>query len=160
MLFIQLALLVSLLAVGTSAATSPDAFVTWHNEARAKYGVKPVTWNNDLASYAQQHASPCAGLARTGGPYGENVVAGLSGWTTSAGLMQQWLDQSSAYTSSHAENAPYFTQVVWKSTTQIGCASVDCPAGTQMAGQTYVMCEYKPAGNVAGQYKANVGQAV
>lgn len=77
---------------------------------------------------------------------------------------------------------------VWKGTTQVGCAVVKCPAGsvipkwvshfddqtimcllltynqsahaTQTSVTDYVVCEYNPPGNYAGQYGTNVGKRV
>ena len=42
----------------------------------------------------------------------------------------------------------HFTQVVWKSTTKIGCYSKLCPAGTIVGGMSswYTVCNYHPAG--------------
>jgi uncharacterized protein YkwD len=45
----------------------------------------------------------------------------------------------------------HFTQVVWKDSTEIGCASKACPG----LGTFYV-CDYNPSGNYAGEYTANV----
>jgi pathogenesis-related protein 1 len=53
-------------------------------------------------------------------------------------------------------NTGHFTQVVWKNTKQLGCAVVNCPAGTifdAMYGATpFHVCEYNPPGNYAGQF--------
>jgi len=46
----------------------------------------------------------------------------------------------------------HFTQVVWKSSTQVGCAV----AGPSKSGWFYVGCNYTPPGNYQGQYVANV----
>ncbi|CAN1173037.1 Pathogenesis-related protein 1B [Linum perenne] len=40
----------------------------------------------------------------------------------------------------------HYTQLVWRSTKQVGCARVKC-----RNGDTYVVCEYYPHGNVVGQ---------
>ncbi len=54
----------------------------------------------------------------------------------------------------------HFTQVVWKSSTQLGCGTAQ---GTKTLNGTqykafYVVCHYAPAGNVTGQFPANVLQ--
>jgi hypothetical protein len=46
----------------------------------------------------------------------------------------------------------HFTQVVWKGTTDIGCASKYC---SNLGGTMYV-CDYSPPGNYGGQYTKNV----
>ena len=54
----------------------------------------------------------------------------------------------------------HFTQVVWKSSTLLGCTAKVCdqiqglPGWTE--GGTLVICRYSPAGNVEGQYRENV----
>lgn len=52
-----------------------------------------------------------------------------------------------------------FTQLVWKSTTSLGCAAQLCPAGisnTPFASGALVICRYSPPGNVLGRFEANV----
>jgi len=48
----------------------------------------------------------------------------------------------------------HFTQVVWKTTTEIGCALVDCPKDTAWAGyrSQFLVCQYNPGGNTAGAH--------
>ncbi|WVR08173.1 hypothetical protein IAU60_005219 [Kwoniella sp. DSM 27419] len=163
-------------ATGTSYSAAPAAttgssstgdgdsdsatFVDFHNQARAKYGAGPVTWNDELATYARQHASVCGSMTHTGGPYGENLAAGTAGAYDVNALQTMWMSEAPDYDPSNPLSAGHFTQVVWQGTTEIGCAAIDCPEGTQMAGQTYVMCEYKPQGNIIGEFEANVGRAV
>lgn len=57
--------------------------------------------------------------------------------------------------------AGHFTQVVWKSTTLLGCAVATCSSGLRGQGfswakGTLVVCRYSPAGNVIGQFATNV----
>ena len=51
--------------------------------------------------------------------------------------------------------AGHFTQVVWKSSKQIGCAVAVGPWKT-FTNSYYVGCNYLPVGNVLGQYSKNV----
>jgi len=57
----------------------------------------------------------------------------------------------------------HFTQVVWSSTFEIGCALIDCPVGTVMAspfrGQ-FLVCQYNVAGNSAGSHPLNAGGSI
>jgi len=48
----------------------------------------------------------------------------------------------------------HFTQVVWATTTEVGCALVDCPVDTAWAGyrSQFLVCQYNPGGNTAGAH--------
>jgi len=48
----------------------------------------------------------------------------------------------------------HFTQVVWATTTEVGCALVDCPKDTAWAGyrSQFLVCQYNPGGNTAGAH--------
>ena len=46
----------------------------------------------------------------------------------------------------------HFTQLVWKGTTQLGCAS----SQASESGNWYVVCNYNPAGNMLGDFENNV----
>ncbi|WVQ96126.1 hypothetical protein IAU59_003228 [Kwoniella sp. CBS 9459] len=138
------------------ADDSAKQFVDCHNEWRMQYGAPNVSWAGELADYANTHASICASMTHTGGPYGENLAAGTTGWLTVLSAIQGWMDEASGYNPS-APTFSHFTQVVWKETNSIGCAAIECPDGTGLSGQLYVMCEYHPRGNMEGAYDQNVG---
>lgn len=54
-----------------------------------------------------------------------------------------------------------FTQVVWKSSTQVACAQAECAAGTiYNQKSTITVCRYSPPGNMQGQFSQNVGRRV
>ncbi|NEW59957.1 hypothetical protein GSY74_01560, partial [Sulfurovum sp. bin170] len=44
----------------------------------------------------------------------------------------------------------HYTQVVWKQTTEIGCAKATYQKGN-FKGGTIVVCRYNPAGNMGGE---------
>lgn len=56
----------------------------------------------------------------------------------------------------------HFTQIVWKGTGKIGCASASCADGTIFTGyranSTYVVCEYQAPGNVVSSDPARTAQ--
>ncbi|KAK3845549.1 MAG: CAP domain-containing protein [Linnemannia gamsii] len=55
----------------------------------------------------------------------------------------------------------HFTKLVWKNTTQVACAMVDCGAGSILPeATTFIVCRYTPAGNISGQFPQNVGHHV
>lgn len=59
-----------------------------------------------------------------------------------------WL-QERGYTYG-SSGAGHFTQMVWKSTTHLGCGDKWC------SGRRLYVCQYKPPGNVRGRYSQNV----
>ncbi len=56
----------------------------------------------------------------------------------------------------------HFSQVVWKDTESVGCATVHCPGGLGNVGGDvppyFTVCNYKGPGNVAGRYAENIGR--
>ena len=51
----------------------------------------------------------------------------------------------------------HFTQIVWKDTTQVGCATVSCSDLKNVGGAApYTVCNYGTPGNYAGAYAENV----
>ncbi len=53
------------------------------------------------------------------GPYGENLAAGTGDYSIASGI-KAWTDEGFDGSPNH------FTQVVWKATTQVGCAVASC----------------------------------
>ncbi|ABN67684.2 predicted protein [Scheffersomyces stipitis CBS 6054] len=124
-----------------------------HNQKRADHGVSALTWSDDLYQYAQNYANgySCSGsLVHSGGKYGENLAVGYSSGVTA---FDAWYVEGDDYNYNAATQWDHFTQVVWKGTTQLGCAYKDCSA--ENWGK-YVICSYNPPGNVIGQIKENV----
>lgn len=61
-------------------------------------------------------------------PLTENLAAGTGDYTVTEAI-NDWTSESSDYDPTNPQYS-HFTQVVWKSTTQLGCAVVTCPAGS------------------------------
>ncbi|WVQ73088.1 hypothetical protein IAR50_002651 [Cryptococcus sp. DSM 104548] len=151
-------------STGSPSGLSTDAqtLVDLHNALRAQYSAGNETWNDDLASYAATAATTCD-FEHTGGPYGENLAAGVGDdYDVTAGF-QSWADEaykSPPFPPSYNGTYSHFTQVVWKATTEIGCATSSCADGTIFTGygadSLYLVCQYNPAGDVLGESDANV----
>ncbi|KGB74954.1 hypothetical protein CNBG_0792 [Cryptococcus deuterogattii R265] len=142
----------------STASNDSQTFLDLHNNFRTLYDADAVTWNDTLASYASEAASSCK-FAHTGGPYGENLASGVGGGYNITTGFNSWTNEASDYDSSNPQPS-HFTQVVWKSTTQIGCAVTNCADGTLFTGygadSVYIICEYYPPGNVIGAFASNV----
>jgi len=149
--------------VGSGSTAPNDLAQQWldaHNSARNNHGASPLAWSDDLANAAKSWASGCKFKHSGGslGPYGENLAA-QTGGLTPAQAVQMWMDEVGDYNPSNPQPS-HFSQVVWKGTTQLGCAIVSCGAGTifsaEFGSSDYAVCEYNPPGNVIGQFAENV----
>ena len=150
-------------ASGEPARTSPaapseaQALVDAHNRVRAKHCAGPLAWSPKLAQVAQQWANSlrdqgCA-FGHSKGSYGENLAAGSTGLLDPEGVVKMWYDEVAQYkfpNGGFSMKTGHFTQVVWRSTTHVGCGHSQCK------GMDIWVCEYDPAGNWEGQYRENV----
>lgn len=61
---------------------------------------------------------------------------------------------------SNFESWGHYSQIVWRSTASVGCATQYCPQGLSGAGAGvppyFTVCDYYPAGNFVGEF-SNVG---
>jgi len=118
-----------------------------HNAERAKRNAAPLTWSEELAAAAKTWTDKCVFEHGGGKPLGagENLAAGFS---TITSAIQAWNDEAKDYTPG---SYSHWTQVVWKGTTQVGCAMTQC----DNIG-AFSACEYLEHGNVIGQFDDNV----
>lgn len=150
-------------AASTSAAKSDSSLSDFANTILKEHNIKralqedtsALTWSSELATYAQNYADSydCSGtLTHSGGPYGENLALGY----TAAGSVDAWYNEIQYYDFSNptfSSQTGHFTQVVWKSSTQVGCGIKAC----NNEWGNYVICSYNPAGNYIGEFAENVG---
>ena len=139
-----------------------------HNRARADFGVGRVTWSEELAAGAQAHASYMAatgiyGHDQTPGrrkKQGENLWRGQRGvfsYDIMVGVMvdEKRFFRAGAFPNNAANgdwhSVAHYTQIVWPSTTEIGCAVASS------ATTDYFVCRYAPTGNKDGLVLARGG---
>jgi pathogenesis-related protein 1 len=124
-----------------------------HNDARAKVGVGPLEWSNEIGAYAQEWANHlaangCQLAHRSNGLYGENLFWRMPA-TTADVVVASWVAESADYDAANntcaAQTCGHYTQVIWANTSKLGCGVASC--GT---AQIWV-CNYDPRGNVMGQ---------
>ena len=117
-----------------------------------------LRWDARLAQVAQDHANACVvthnrdrhiDYAAQGGTglVGENIAVGH---VSLHGLVSLWADEKRSYvfarvTASHAKQSGHYTQMIWPTTTRIGCALAS------NRGSDYLVCLYSPKGNVDGR---------
>lgn len=127
-----------------------EPVLAFHNAVRANYSAQPLEWNNTLAVYAQNYVlSKNCVFEHSGGPYGENLA--LAGSALDGASM--WANEAKDYdyrNPQFSESTGHFTQMVWANTTQLGCGTAMCD------NSVYLVCEYYPRGNMAGEYEDNV----
>jgi pathogenesis-related protein 1 len=152
---------------GTPPVTSdfPDAraYVDAHNQVRAAVKepagysgswqpVPPVAWSDEVAATAQQWANHlketknCGLEHAMGSGYGENLAAGTS--VDAERAVEMWASEIENYSYSpkytFETNTGHYTQIVWRGTERIGCASAAC------SNRNVVVCRYDPPGNFIG----------
>ena len=142
------------------AAEEMRTLVSLHNKARADVDVGPLVWSKSLAAYAQSWADHLASTScrmehrPRSGPWkqehGENLLIGTVGYHGVVDALRAWEREKSVYhgaalNSSNWDPSGHYTQMVWKSTSQIGCAKAEC------RGNVLVVCNYDPPGNILGQ---------
>ncbi|XP_074288282.1 pathogenesis-related protein PR-1 type-like [Silene latifolia] len=155
--FLAIVLVIGLSMANICCATSLTSklkYIVPHNMARAIEHLPPVTWNDTLAAfakaYARERAVDCA-LQHSGSPvYGENIAMSTGDLSPSLAI-KLWVGEKPDYdyelnTCTEGKMCGHYTQVIWKNTKSIGCASARC-----QNGGTFITCNYYPPGNYIGQ---------
>ena len=130
-----------------------------HNALRAKHCSGPMVWSPALAEGAQKWANrlrdqlQCGLEHSTGRGVGENLSAGNP---SAQAAVQGWYDEIKDYNFAQpgfSGATGHFTQVIWQGSTELGCAMAQCANGQF---QNVWVCNYGPAGNMQGDFPANV----
>ena len=151
----------------TSTSDFAREMISAHNTIRISATPTPnpalpvLTWSNTAAATAQAWADQCQfkhnpnlGTLKLG----ENIAAATPNSLTTAGVVQNWGSEASFYDYGTNSCAPgkqcgHYTQIVWRSTTQLGCATARCNQNSPI-GVTpwqFWVCDYSPPGNFVGQ---------
>jgi pathogenesis-related protein 1 len=146
-----------------------NEMVAAHNRWRKTVGAPPLTYSAKLAASAQkwanhlQHSNHCRMQhSKPDGKYGENLFwASAIEWSDGK-REQQKISPNKVVDDWGSERADYnyknnrctkgkvcghYTQLVWKSTTTVGCAVAVCKDSRE---QVWV-CQYQPPGNWVGK---------
>ncbi|KAM0426197.1 hypothetical protein ACHAPT_008547 [Fusarium lateritium] len=154
--------------------------LNYHNIHRANHSAPDLVWDDTLAGYAENIANGCVfehDMHQGNGGYGQNLASwGATGdiddmqkKSAAGGITNQWYNSEMGNWAFYGQENPpdgmdiqlygHFTQVVWKDSTKVGCATVKCAAGTVLQYPSwYTVCNYNPQGNFGGRYGDNVLQ--
>ncbi|MFM9978103.1 MAG: CAP domain-containing protein [Sphingomonadaceae bacterium] len=138
-----------------------SAMLKGHNDARRAYGVPALGWSEPLARDAAVYARRLAATAPFAhdpqrgvrAPQGENLFKGTRGAYSYTAIVGLWVDERRWFrrgrfpdvvTSGHWSRVAHYTQIIWPSTRQFGCALA------VNAREDFLVCRYLPAGNYFG----------
>lgn len=137
-----------------------------HNAIRAMVQTQTplpaLAWSEALEATAKAYGMLCINTdaypnimdhnpnRSAGHPYsvGENIYA-ASGTATAAGAIQSWASEKAnyVYPNGYSPQTGHYTQIVWRTTREVGCARVNCP---NITFPSTIICDYGPAGNSSG----------
>jgi uncharacterized protein YkwD len=132
-----------------------------HNRERRGLGLVPLSWNAGLARSARRWADYLASTGRfehapesPRNPEGENLWAGTKGYYSPEAMVDAWIREKKFFrpgtfpdnsTTGRMEDVGHYTQVVWRATTQVGCAE------SRSRNEDILVCRYAEAGNYRGE---------
>ncbi|KAI8094878.1 CAP domain-containing protein [Gilbertella persicaria] len=151
-------LLICIVQVNALSQKSIQGILRIHNKHRSKHHAPALKWDKSLAAYAQKWSNRCV-FEHSHGDYGENLALGFNSWSD---VIDAWYEEVKDYNYNQpgfSEKTGHFTQLVWKSTTKIGCGVRSC---SDIGGKLWT-CSYKGYGNIIGNhnfyFKKNVLKA-
>lgn len=124
-------------------------FVDAHNELRARYGVPPMKWDNQLARQARRWSNAMrkdCQILHSGHEYGESVFRSYDDWNATAREAVFWWGKEEAIYDKDKEKCKYgkvfkecghFALMVGKRSTKVGCARAEC-----FKGGVFITCNY------------------
>jgi uncharacterized protein YkwD len=141
------------------ATTYQERVLAHHNVHRANHSASALVWDDALANTAAIIASTCIyahSMNVNGGGYGQNIAAGVEANNVSAVITELFYNGEVGYYNnlygqaspdmSQFEKWGHFSQLVWKGTTKVGCATQYCSGGLANTGQYvaphFTVCNY------------------
>jgi len=136
-----------------------------HNAERTRLGIPPLKWNDKLAARAAgwaqeltrmdhlEHADD-ADYEDGSEVEGENLWRGTKGYYTPEQMVNLWVDERKIFvngpfprnsTTGQWRDVGHYTQLVWRTTTEVGCAIAD------NGEDEILVCRYAEGGNVIGE---------
>ena len=135
--------------------------VAVHNAERSAVRAPPLVWDANLAAAAAAYGPALAARGRlahsppeTRPSQGENLWMGTAGAFSIEEMVRTWAAEKSIFVggtvphvsrSGHFADVGHYTQMIWRTTTRLGCAL------HRSRAFDYLICRYSPPGNVVGQ---------
>jgi hypothetical protein len=133
-----------------------------HNRERMRLGIAPLQWDPALAAAAASYGPTLARLGRLQHSPGadrrsqrENLWMGTRGAFSPEQMVGGWLAERAYFRSGQTfpyvsrtgkwADVAHYTQVVWRSTTRVGCAIYPSRRWD------FLICRYSPPGNIDGR---------
>jgi Cysteine-rich secretory protein family len=157
---------VVLIAPLVMGATNPPAtfeqrILAAHNRERLNLGLEPLSWNPALALSARHWADYLASSGRFEhapespyAPEGENLWAGTKDYFAPEAMVNAWIREKRFFrlgvfpnnsTTGRVEDVGHYTQLIWRATTEVGCAEATS------VREDILVCRYAEAGNYIGE---------
>ncbi|OMO90613.1 Allergen V5/Tpx-1-related protein [Corchorus olitorius] len=138
----------------SSSGNLIQQFLKPHNVLRAQRGLPPLKWSKKLANYASWWANKRKGdcaLIHSNSNYGENLFWGSGKDWKPEDAVAAWAAEKSNYnyktnSCKQDKDCLHYTQIIWRKSSKVGCAKVVC-----RTGDTIIVCNYDPHGNVIGE---------
>ena len=130
------------------------ALLAAHNAARAEVGAAPLSWSARATEQAERWAGVlarrCTLEHSQGSGFGENLFLGTLGFYDELDGVRAWEEEKRDYrgqplTRALAPVVGHYTQMVWPSTRELGCATSSC------GNNLILVCNYYPPGNYLGE---------
>ncbi|GHA04403.1 CAP domain-containing protein [Oceanisphaera arctica] len=137
-----------------SLASKQRQLLAYHNRVRADVGAPPLVWSAAAEAQAQRWARVLAGRCdiehSQGSGFGENLFMGTLGFYDELDGIKAWEDEKRDYAGqplsrSLAPRVGHYTQMVWPTTRELGCATSVCN------NNLILVCNYYPPGNYLGE---------
>jgi pathogenesis-related protein 1 len=137
-----------------STKTAIAEMLQAHNTWRQRYGVPPLMWSPQLATYAQEWANVLVGERllrhRQQDQYGENLASASGKQLSPTTVVRLWGEEDKYYnystnTCQRGQMCGHYTQLVWRNTREVGCAMA------RNSQREVWVCNYDPPGNYVGQ---------
>jgi hypothetical protein len=147
-------------STSTPANAMAKTILDRHNFYRSQVGVPPLKWSDTLATNAQGWANQLAAKGgktlqhSQGSGEGENLWMGTTGYFSHQTMVDGWGEEKQYYqagifpdvsTTGNWSDVGHYTQLVWRNTTEVGCAIATA------GGNDILVCRYSKPGNYMGQ---------